>query len=390
MSNKESKYSSFEESIRSSIEGYEQSPSEELWGKISTTLEATKITSPLIVPLRWAGAVAASIMIAIAANSLLEMRSSHTLERFDTVIAEFQSLPSTPILIEPVKIEPAAPSIATLQAAPCSSEERSSSTAPSTVEKIKATRESNSGEEGQKNQRAANQEHSYNIEQYAYTADIQEPKRINIDRPLHLAVMVGGGSPTSTNFIKGMNPMMVSDMPNRKNSLMEMQSNSAPHQRSDPAKYIKHHAPISGALSLAYQLNQRWSIESGLSYTRLNSEVTTISEQLLMQKVDMIGVPFRLNYHILSTPHISIYSGVGGQVERCISAKLNNIGVDENPWHISSGATIGLQYNINQWLGIYTEPEATYYFSKTKLKTLRTDKPISFNLNFGLRFTFGE
>ena len=65
--------------------------------------------------------------------------------------------------------------------------------------------------------------------------------------------------------------------------------------------------------------------------------------------------------------------------------------LNEKPFQWSINASAGLQYNITPSIGLYAEPGVSYYIKDgTSLKTIYKDKPFNFNLNLGLRFTFGN
>ena len=65
--------------------------------------------------------------------------------------------------------------------------------------------------------------------------------------------------------------------------------------------------------------------------------------------------------------------------------------LNEKPFQWSVNASVGLQYNISPSIGLYAEPGVSYYFNDgTSIKTIYKDKPCNFNLNLGLRFTFGN
>ena len=46
-------------------------------------------------------------------------------------------------------------------------------------------------------------------------------------------------------------------------------------------QHIHHRQPIRFGLSLRYQLDDRWSVESGLSYTRLSSDITIVEAGMI-------------------------------------------------------------------------------------------------------------
>lgn len=58
-------------------------------------------------------------------------------------------------------------------------------------------------------------------------------------------------------------------------------------------------------------------------------------------------------------------------------------------WSVNAGA--GVQYNISSMVGIYAEPGLSYYFDNgSNIETIYSEKPLNFNLNIGLRVSFGS
>lgn len=58
-------------------------------------------------------------------------------------------------------------------------------------------------------------------------------------------------------------------------------------------------------------------------------------------------------------------------------------------WSVNAAA--GIQLNIVNSLSLYAEPGISYYFNDgSAIQTIYKEKPLNFNLNFGIRFTFGK
>ena len=65
--------------------------------------------------------------------------------------------------------------------------------------------------------------------------------------------------------------------------------------------------------------------------------------------------------------------------------------IDEKPFQFSVNASAGVQLNATSLIGIYAEPGVSYHFKdNSTLQTIYSDKPFNFNLNIGIRFTFGK
>ena len=57
----------------------------------------------------------------------------------------------------------------------------------------------------------------------------------------------------------------------------------------------------------------------------------------------------------------------------------------------SANASLGVQCNLVNTMSIFVEPGVSYYFNDgTNIRTIYKEKPLNFNLNLGIRFTFGK
>lgn len=170
---------------------------------------------------------------------------------------------------------------------------------------------------------------------------------------------------------------------------------------------IEHKAPITFGLSARYALNQDWSVESGLFYTMLNSELTSgtkFSYKKEEQRLHYIGIPLKLNRIIWGNEHFDVYASAGGAVEKCVKGQLEvksvygeevdnghvqNVDIDKLQWSVS--ASIGTQYKLIKELAIYVEPGIVHYFDDgADVQTIRKKHPTNFNLSVGFRLNLGK
>lgn len=132
-------------------------------------------------------------------------------------------------------------------------------------------------------------------------------------------------------------------------------------------------------------LNERFGIESGLEYTYMHSDVESVVGQL-DQHLHFIGVPLRVDTRLRSWNGLDLYVGLGGKVEKCVAASLGRVECEEIRLQWSAGAFAGLQYELGPRVHLYFQPDFSYSFTKTDLVTYRTENPLVFSLNAGLRF----
>lgn len=170
---------------------------------------------------------------------------------------------------------------------------------------------------------------------------------------------------------------------------------------------VHHNLPFRAGITFAYKFNNNLSIESGLSYSLLTSDFTEGSDKNLVktrQSLHYLGIPINLRYNFLSWNRLDFYASAGVIAEQCISAKQNTDyvldnrieiseteNIDEKPLQFSADISAGIQFNATSLIGIYVEPGAVYHFKNhSELQTIYKDRPFDFNLNIGLRFTFGN
>lgn len=152
---------------------------------------------------------------------------------------------------------------------------------------------------------------------------------------------------------------------------------------------FRHHQPLSFGLSVRKEFAYGLSLESGVNYTLLWSDVRMQSgREDISQKLHFIGVPLRLNWQFLETGRFSMYVGAGGMLEKCVSAKFGSKSVDEPKVQWSVAGAVGAQYRLGNYVGLYFEPEVSHYFTETTLRTSRTDSSLSLTLRLGVRLSF--
>ena len=168
----------------------------------------------------------------------------------------------------------------------------------------------------------------------------------------------------------------------------------------EKAEYEK---PFTLGFSASIGLNDRWSVLTGLEYTRLRSSHTIGRDTLYLknrQTIHYVGVPLGLSYTIWSKGNLHLNASAFGKMEIPVAGILNSEhhnGVAytyqntlrfKAPIQWSAGAGIGLQYNLTPWMGLYVEPQVRYYFDTGGIQTIRQVQPVEFAVPFGVRLTF--
>ena len=168
-----------------------------------------------------------------------------------------------------------------------------------------------------------------------------------------------------------------------------------------------HKLPVKFGVSFRYGFNERLGIESGLTYTLLNSTFTTVAgtangNTTGKQTLHYIGIPLNVTYNIIGSKLFNVYASAGGAMEKAVGGYFETTGhVDgkrsetnrnslkpkELQWSLNASA--GAQVNVMNQLGLYVEPGISYRIpSGSHVRSIYTDKKLDFSIGFGIRFNF--
>lgn len=170
---------------------------------------------------------------------------------------------------------------------------------------------------------------------------------------------------------------------------------------------VRHRLPVHAGASIAYRINDRVSVETGVAYSYLSADIHEGSDSYYFageQSLHYVGIPVGVRVRAMSWKNFDIYVGAGFEADKCVSGTLKktyvingqtrddgheSISIRPLQWSVNAGA--GVQYNISSMVGIYAEPGLSYYFDNgSNIETIYSEKPLNFNLNIGLRVSFGR
>ena len=187
-------------------------------------------------------------------------------------------------------------------------------------------------------------------------------------------------------------------------SLMDIAANNAQINGGRMEAHYEHQLPISIQLTLSRQLSRQLSVETGLSYTLLQSTNTTGSSTAYIQerqRLQYIGIPLRMGWQWYSHAPLSFYTSVGVMMEKPVHSTLdvNHFINDINtyskqeklsvPLQWSTSVGVGIQYDITPHIGFYLEPSLQYFFNDgSSIKSYRTEHRFSITLPLGIRLKY--
>lgn len=166
--------------------------------------------------------------------------------------------------------------------------------------------------------------------------------------------------------------------------------------------------PLSVGIGARYYLSNRFALGAGISYSYLartfegtyrevsDGQVTRNVSGQIHHTIQYIGVPLGVYFDVLKGDWVSLYLSGGGSVEKAIMNKYT-ISNDPSDIHYSDpagglqfslGVGGGVQFKLSPLLGLYIDPGIRYYFGDQP-RSIRTEQPVTFSIEAGLRFNFG-
>ena len=192
------------------------------------------------------------------------------------------------------------------------------------------------------------------------------------------------------------------DMTAETRSLMDIAANNAQINGGRMEAHYEHQLPISIQLTLSRQLSRQLSVETGLSYTLLQSTNTTGSSTAYIQerqRLQYLGIPIRMGWQWYSKSSLSLYTSAGVMLEMPVHSTLNvnHVVNGTNTYHKqeklsvplqwSTSVGVGIQYDITPHIGFFVEPSLQYFFNDgSSIKSYRTEHRFSISLPLGIRF----
>ena len=165
-----------------------------------------------------------------------------------------------------------------------------------------------------------------------------------------------------------------------------------------------HDKPITFAVSFTKSLPGRWSLETGLQYSILNSQFSmgeNGDSATTRQRIHYLGLPLRASYRWIDYRRLSAYSSVGLTMHIPVYGKVwgsyynDRQCVFSDAGHFSpslqwqTGISIGMQYRFAPHTSLFAEPTFNWFIpSGSDTHTVWTEHPFMFTCPFGVRITW--
>ena len=165
--------------------------------------------------------------------------------------------------------------------------------------------------------------------------------------------------------------------------------------------------PFSAGIGLKYNFTPRWGVGIGVRYTNLSR--TFVGDYVgdgfreIQTDIDnhqhWIGIPVHLYYDIVNRGRWRVHTFAGASAEFLADNDFLIHGSSKDFHYHQKGARpqwsgdlgLGVEFRITPVLGLYLDPSFRYFF-RTDLqpRSIRTIQPLRFDLEAGVRFSFGE
>ena len=168
----------------------------------------------------------------------------------------------------------------------------------------------------------------------------------------------------------------------------------------------KHHQPIKLGVSIRYNINNRWSLQTGLNYSRLASDFSYEkrgTEYAVEQKLQYVGIPVNASYSFIKTKRFNVYATAGAEIEKLVKGEANlsaeamsqitptHTTIKESRPVFSTALSIGGELRISKDVSAYIEPGISHHFNNgSNVENIYKDKPTNFNLNMGVRINLNK
>ena len=165
----------------------------------------------------------------------------------------------------------------------------------------------------------------------------------------------------------------------------------------------RHRQLFRVTLGVNYGFAPRWSAGTGVSYTVLRSDYTTLSgttETRTTRDMYYLGVPLNLQFQLLEWKRLGLYLNAGPMVEAAVGVRVdtryfvNGQAVSEQleqapcrDWRWSMRIGAGAQLQLFRGGALFVQPGLSWHIPNDGMvESFYSYRPLSFELDFGFRF----
>jgi hypothetical protein len=152
--------------------------------------------------------------------------------------------------------------------------------------------------------------------------------------------------------------------------------------------------PLSFGVQMRFPVAEKVSLGAGVNYTYLQRDFSALVNKTkypnAISRLHYMGLTASVFYDFIREGRLTVYGRAGGAVDKAVSAKYifgdYSMNQDAPGLQWSANAGVGLEYQIAKPISLFIDPSASYYFDCNQPKSIRTEQPLMFSLEAGVRF----
>lgn len=394
----------WKDELRNSLENYQATEPEGLWSAVQQGLPASRTETTASFALALALACAAALLIILLPPAARE-GELQVLPAADQQLTQ-QTLPATPV-IPATPVQHSSPVLPT-----------ESPVLPTEPQQQHQVSPAQSATQTQAAQAATDEPPALpdELQQSQPQSDSQgleeeqpSPSSISRRKPAINLIARASGSLSSQSSVLSYGALPGSDIATSLNSLSysdfayrNFSSLVTSNLGSEVSTHTTHRQPVRFAIEAELMLNKRLGLVSGLCYTRLVSDLTSGGENYYhtVQKLDYLGIPLRLNWHLFDSRDFTFYAGVGAMAEKCVAGSAmtsyslygqslqgERLSVMDQPLVFSLDTSLGLGIGLWNSASLVIEPGLSWHIPDGgTLRNIYRDRPLNFSLSIVLRY----
>ena len=167
------------------------------------------------------------------------------------------------------------------------------------------------------------------------------------------------------------------------------------HPELKPSTSGHHSIPITVGVCFSKEILPLWSIEFGLQYHLLRSEITnTIGSLSYVKKIrsNYLGIAMAMCYNFMRMNYTNMYVSGGVSLDIPLGTSIVGDPIAKSikyPLSVSPYIGLEFEYRMTSSLRLYIQPTLNYHImKKSEYPILWQDRPISFELPIGIRISW--
>lgn len=167
-----------------------------------------------------------------------------------------------------------------------------------------------------------------------------------------------------------------------------MYANTSPAE----SRSVSESQQVSVGTSARCFLSRHFAVQAGLNYSRSTRSAqfnyVGVAKATMQEDLHFLSVPVTLDWVSSDQNVLCVYLGGGVQADKCIQAKGGSRRSSDLPVQFALTSHFGVQCNLSRHIGIYAEPQLSYYLTDNNMGVgSSASGPWFFTALAGLRFS---